>query len=310
MKIFKTNFKKFIWYNLTDNSEEEIRYLRDNFEFEQTHLQDCANPPLRPKIDFSEKYIFIVLLFPIYNQKTGIVSISEIDIFTNKDSIITVHKNEINVIQDFAQKIENEPKIRAKYENKDSIHFLLDILEDLDLSIYPMLDHISWDIDAIDNQLFTSRERELINKILSIKRNIVSICKTMKSQKNVLHELETQSKTYFGSRAIRKQEEIQFKRIINLSSDLWTHLENHKATIEAIHQTNESLISFRLNDIMKTLTIFSVIVFPLTLLAAIFGMNTIENMPFMGSFGFWKVIAIMVVGSSFMFYYFKSHKWL
>jgi len=310
MTAHKTQFNKFTWHNLTDNSEEEIRYLRDNFEFEQGHLTDCANPPLRPKIDFSEKYIFVVLLFPVHNRKTGIISISEIDIFANNDFIATAHKDEINVMQDLAQKMQNEPRAHEKYQNKDAIEFLLDMLEDLDLSLYPMLDHISWDIDAIDNQLFTSRERELINKILSIKRNIVAIRKTMRAQKNVLTELQSQSKDYFGSRSIGKAQEVQFSRIINLSSDLWTHLENHKATIDAIQETNESLISFRLNDIMKTLTIFSVIVFPLTLLAAIFGMNTLGGMPFMGSWGFWKVMGIMGIGVTFMFGFFKKNKWI
>ena len=306
----KSQFNKFCWHNLIDNSEEEIRYLRDNFDFEQSHLADCANPPLRPKIDFSEKYIFIVLLFPVHNRKSGIVSISEIDIFAAKDSVVTVHKDEVNVMRDFSQKMENEPRFREKYEAQESIQFILDLLEELDLSVYPMLNHISWDIDSIDNQLFTDRERELINKILAIKRNIVSIRKTMRAQKGVLEELCERTKDYFGARAMNKEEDIQMNRIINISSDLWTNLENHTATVDAIQQTNESLISFRLNDIMKTLTIFSVIVFPLTLLAAIFGMNTMQGMPFLGNFGFWKVIAIMGIGISFMFYFFKSRKWI
>ncbi|PJC40905.1 MAG: hypothetical protein CO042_01325, partial [Parcubacteria group bacterium CG_4_9_14_0_2_um_filter_41_8] len=293
MKQQKFQLNKFAWHNLSDNSDEEIRYLRDNFEFELGHLTDCANPPLRPKIDLAEKYIFIVLLFPVYNKKSGIASISEIDIFANKDMVVTVHKDEVNVMRDLAQKMENEPRFKEKYQSKDCIHFLLDLLEELDVSLYPMLNHISWDIDSIDNQLFTGRERELINKILNIKRNIVAIRKTMRSQKNVLEELEEYAKDYFGSRSIGKSEQMQFLRIINLSSDLWVHLENHMATIDAIQETNESLIGFRLNDIMKTLTIFSVIVFPLTLLAAIFGMNTIEGMPFMGNFGFWKVMGVM-----------------
>ena len=87
-------------------------------------------------------------------------------------------------------------------------------------------------------------------------------------------------------------------------------LETNKATIDAIQESNESTITFRLNDIMKTLTIFSVVVFPLTLLAAIFGMNTIEGMPFMGNLGFWKVISIMGFGTIFMFMFFKKNKWI
>ncbi|MAG28693.1 hypothetical protein CL632_00905 [bacterium] len=306
MPTQKTQLNKFVWHNITDNSEQEIRYLRDNFEFEPTHLTDTANPPLRPKIDFSDKYVFIVLLFPVHNRKTGIITISEIDIFANKDFIATVHKNEINVLQDLAQKMDNEPSKREKYQNQPAIQFLLDMLENLNLSMYPILNHVSWDIDNIDTQLFTGHERELVSKILAIKRNIVSIRKTMRAQKNVLQELHAQSKNYFNA----SKTDQQFNRIINLSTDLWIQLENHTATINAIQESNESLISFRLNDIMKTLTIFSVIVFPLTLLAAIFGMNTTQGMPFMGSFGFWKVMVIMGVGTMFMFGLFKKHKWI
>ncbi|OJI06628.1 hypothetical protein BK004_02685 [bacterium CG10_46_32] len=307
----KIQFKKFAWHNLQNNEEPELRYVRDHFNFEVGHLQDVASPPLRPKIDFDEKYLFLVLLFPVHNRKTGAVIISELDIFLNKEVAVWVHKNDINAIRDIAQRMDNEPKFKEKYEHTTALVFVLDALEKLNLSLYPMLNHISWDIDAIDNQLFTGRERELINQILAIKRNIVAIQKTMRAQAHVLTEFEDRVEEYFGKKTIDKKTQLQFKRIISLSGDLWTQLENHKATIDAIQETNESLISFRLSDIMKTLTIFSVIVFPLTLLAAIFGMNTVEGMPFMNSGGgFWKVIAIMMTGTVCMFYWFKRRRWI
>jgi len=301
-----TKFKKFTWFNLIDNGEPEIRYLRDNFQFNKSHIEDVANPPLRPKIEFSKNYVFLIVLFPIYNRKTGIISVTELDIFANKGQIITVHKNEINAIKDLAQKMENDPAFREKYRQENSIIFLLDLIESMNLSLYPMLNHISWDIDNIDSKLFTGRERELVSEVLAIKRNIVSIGKTMSAHKNVLEELEQQSREYFGPVRLSHR----FLRLINLSKDIWLQLETHKSTIAAIQESNESFITFRLNDIMKTLTIFSVIVFPLTLLAAIFGMNTIEGMPFMGHNGFWKVMAVMLVGVFFMFGFFKKNRWI
>jgi len=301
----QTEFKKFSWYNLTDNQDSEIRFLRDHFNFSKAHLADVAAPPLRPKVEFADDYTFIVLLYPIYNRKTGIVKVTEIDFFANKKFIITVHKNEINTIKDFSQKMQSEPYMREKYSNQNSIYFLLDILEEMNLALYPMLNHIAWDIDNIDSQLFTDHERELVQNILSVKRNIVAIRKSMSTYKNVLEDLCDNSKEYFGAK-----EDKRFNRIINSSKDIWMQLETNKATIDAIQESNESTITFRLNDIMKTLTIFSVIVFPLTLLAAIFGMNTTEGMPFMHNFGFWKVIAIMVVGVGFMFGFFKKNKWI
>jgi magnesium transporter len=81
--------------------------------------------------------------------------------------------------------------------------------------------------------------------------------------------------------------------------------------IEALHDTNESLLNYKISDIMKTLTVFSVIVFPLTLFAAIFGMNTIESMPFVyNENGFWIIIFIMLIACFGMLLFFKKKKWL
>jgi len=67
----------------------------------------------------------------------------------------------------------------------------------------------------------------------------------------------------------------------------------------------------KINEIMKTLTIFSVIVFPLTLLAAIFGMNTMNAMPFANSqYDFWYIMGIMLMGAVIMFGFFKKKRWL
>ena len=133
----------------------------------------------------------------------------------------------------------------------------------------------------------------------------------MRAQKDIVEEMGEQAKHYVGAKAVDRAAAVQFGRIANLSKDLWVQLENHMATIDAIQETNESLISFRLNDIMRTLTTFSLVVFPLTLLAAIFGMNTTNGMPFVeSSGGFWRVIAIMGTGMSFMLYWFKRHRWI
>ena len=99
--------------------------------------------------------------------------------------------------------------------------------------------------------------------------------------------------------------------MIDKTKNIWDILNSQKEMIEALEDTNTSLVSFKLNDIMRTLTLFSVIVFPLTLLAAIFGMNTVNSMPFMDSpYGFWNIIGIMLLGSVFMFAFFKKKKWL
>ncbi|MBI2050727.1 MAG: magnesium transporter CorA family protein [Parcubacteria group bacterium] len=309
--VHKTEFSAFTWHNVTDNGEQEIRYLRDKFGFESADLQVVASPPLRPKLDLNPAYLFIVLPYPVHERKTSVVTTSELDLFLMKNAVVTVHKNEIQALRDISQRMEAEPRFREKYSRANPLKFTLDMIETLDLSLYPMLDHFSWDIDAIDKILFTGRERELVGSILAIKRNIVAVRKSLGGQKDVIEEMQEHAKEYVGAKALDRATEAQFRNIRNLSKDLWVQMENHMATIGALQQTNESLISFRLNDIMKTLTMLSLVVFPLTLLAAIFGMNTTGGMPFVESMGgFWRVIAIMLSGMLFMLYWFKRHRWI
>ena len=108
--IEKFECKKFTWHNLLDNGEEEVRWLRDNFDFAKQDLLDVASPPLRPKIEFYPSYIFIILLFPVYNRQTGQVRASELDIFLSKDFLLTVGKNDLSALRDFTQKIRNRNK--------------------------------------------------------------------------------------------------------------------------------------------------------------------------------------------------------
>jgi magnesium transporter len=99
--------------------------------------------------------------------------------------------------------------------------------------------------------------------------------------------------------------------LLDQAKEIWDTLENLKETIEALQQTNESQISFQLSDIMKTLTIISVITFPLTLIATVFGMNTVISMPLTRSpFGFWYVLGIMFVLMLTMLLIFKKKGWL
>jgi magnesium transporter len=98
--------------------------------------------------------------------------------------------------------------------------------------------------------------------------------------------------------------------LVDHSKRIWEMLDNQKEMVEVLSNTNESLLNNKMTDIMKTLTIFSVIVFPLTLLAAIFGMNA-KYMPFVdGIYGFWIIIGMMLVGCAAMLIFFKRKKWL
>src|SRR5918994_1036892 len=123
------------------------------------------------------------------------------------------------------------------------------------------------------------------------------------------NKLDALEEEIFEGRAEEIDLEIYFDDIVDAQERIWDMLENYKEVIEALEDTNESVISHRVNDILRVLTSISVIVLPLTLLASIWGMNVV--VPGEGNEGaFWAITASMVVLLVSMVAYFRKRGWL
>jgi len=299
IKIFKS--KKFTWVNAINNSEKEIKYLEKEFKFRSFDLKDCLPPLQRPKLISQPDYLFMILLFPVFDRKTRVIHASEVDFFITPKTLVTVHVNELAPLNDIFAACE-----KKTFAPSHLTAMLYEILNQLLLGCFPMLVHISTDIDNVENKLRTEFEKGTITEILRIKTNIVNLRKSMQPHKQVIRTLVAEAQKIFPTEHLQ----LYFDNLVNYTKEIWDLLDNYKDTIDALHATNVSLIDFRINEIMKTLTIFSVIVFPLTLLAAIFGMN-MSGMPFAGHpHGFWIVLGIMLFGALSLLLFFEKKKWL
>lgn len=297
------------WINIINAKEKEIDYLRRKYKFKELDLSDsfAQQYAQRPKFHQRNNYFFLILQFPYYDRKKREIIAEEIDFFVTKNEIITVHKNNLKPIVNFFNECKKNDFISDQYLGGENAALLYEIIIRLQYYTYPILDHISIDIQNIESNIFAGQERQMVNEILYIKRNILNMRKIMEAHKNVMQKIIKENIKFFP---IQKQS-AYYEHIIEHSKDIWSIMEGQKDTIESLENTNTTLVSFKLNDIMRLLTIFSVVVFPLTLLAAIFGMNTIEGMPFINTpYGFWGVIGIMLIGVLLMFIFFKRKKLL
>src|SRR5215213_7766880 len=103
--------------------------------------------------------------------------------------------------------------------------------------------------------------------------------------------------------------EIYFDDIVDAHERIWDMLENYKEVVGALAETNESVISHRVNDILRVLTSISVIVLPLTLITSIWGANV--HVPGEGdSTAFWILLGAMIAMLVAMVGYFRNRGWL
>jgi magnesium transporter len=137
-----------------------------------------------------------------------------------------------------------------------------------------------------------------------VKQEIISYRKIIKPQRPTLRQLERQIER------IRPEElELYFDDLVDASERIWDLLDNYKEVVEALEDTNESLISHQQNDILYVLTIFSVVMLPLTFLTGFFGMN-VTFPGFDSPDAFWASLGLMAVTIIGMLAFFRWKRWL
>lgn len=294
------------WVNIINAGKNEINYLRKHYNFDLSHLRATAASitAQRPVVFRSHKYLFLILHFPALKDERVVPG--EIDFFIGHGFLVTAQNNNLPALNNFFRLGKKDPDSLLSFSLESSAILLYEIIERLIHDCYRILDNNSVEINHIEELIFSGAQKEAVERILLLRRNIINVRKIMQNHKNIFKELTNMKSSLVDPNEIKKHYEF----LVEDSKRLWEQLDNQREMIEVLNSTNESLLNNQMNLVMKTLTIFSVTVLPLTLLAAIFGMNAI-NMPFVEQEqGFWVIIAIMLVASSGMFLFFRKKKWI
>lgn len=305
----KSRGGNFNWINIVNAQKSEISYLRKKFKFSEIDLRDtyAKNTAQRPKFYVRGNYSFLILQFPVYNRKTRTIDAEEVDFFIGDHFFITAHKNNLPPLVELANCCLSDKFYLEQYLSENNTMLLYEIISRLQEYCYPIMDHTSLDIKNIESNIFAGREREMVKEILLIKRNILNFRQIMEAHKDVIQKLSRAEAPYLDGKTMKPF----YFDLVEHTKNIWDILNGQKEMIEALEDTNTSLISFKLNDIMRVLTIISVIILPLSLLAGVFGMNTVTGMPFMNdSNGFLWIVGIMTVLAISMFIFFKKKRWI
>lgn len=307
MKINKIKTKKLTWIHINRPDKESLNYLRGNYDFHPLDLEDCLTKVQRPQISEYAHYIFFILTFPVYNRQSKEIESSEVDFFIGSKYLVTIADGGVDVVDRFFNEMKNDEYTRGKYLlSPYATDLLYEILHRLQNYTFPMLDHVSQDIESIEKRIFFGEHRELVREILYVKRNIVDFRRIMQAHKNIIKKLMSTHNNFF----MHDKMNIYFSNILDRTKDIWDILETQKENINAFQETHESLISYRLNDIMKTLTIISVIIIPANLIATIFGMN-VNNTPLVGQKQDFAIVMMIIFSTMLAFLlYFRTKKWL
>src|ERR671914_1576478 len=287
------------WINIERPMPVDRAWLEEHFEFHPLDYEDVLSRNQRPKIDEYDGYLFIVLYFPVFDKTVGRLNAAELDIFIGPDFIITLPNTPIPPVEYLFERCRASEELREQLLSKGPGYLLYKIVDDSFDYCFPMLRKMGNKLDRIEEEIFEGRSQEVVRDISNAKQEIVGFRKIMRPQRSVLRDLERTKQRYLA-----EDLDIYFDDIVDASERIWDMLENYKEVVEALEVTNESVISHKVNDILRVLTSISVIVLPLTLIASIWGANV--HVPGEGnSTAFWILLGAMVVVLAAMLGYFR-----
>src|SRR6188508_3808991 len=294
------------WVNVVSPDVETAQGLAARFGWHPLDVEDIVSKRQRPKVDDYEDdgYLFAVLHFPFYDTQVQRLNAAELDIFVGHDYVVTIPNHELRPVTRLFARCEEDDLFREQLFARGSGRLLYEVLDDLFDYCFPILDKIAHKLDGIEDDIHEVRSEELVRDISNVKQEIISYRKIMKPQRPTLRVLERKVERF-----LPEELELYFDDIVDASERIWDLLDNYKEVVEGLEDTNESLIAHRHNDVLRVLTVFSVILLPLTLIASVFGMNVVY--PGEGTHAaFWVIIALMVLTIFAMLGFFRWKRWL
>jgi magnesium transporter len=292
------------WINIERPRGVDRAWLAEHFDFHPLDIEDVFSRNQRPKIDEYDEYLFIVLHFPRFDKQVGRLNAAELDIFVGPDFLITLPNEPLDPVEYLFERCRAREELREQYFSKGAGYLLYKIVDGAVDASFPMLRKMGNKLERIEDEVFEGSSEDVVRDISNVKQEIINFRKIIRPQRAVFGDLERNKARY-----IADDLDIYFDDIVDASERIWQLLEGYKETVEALEVTNESVISHRVNEVLRVLTAFSVIMLPLTLIASIFGMNV--HVPGQGhAEPFWVIIAVMIGVLGGMLAYFRRRGWL
>ncbi len=292
------------WIHLDAPDAEQATALAERFGWHALDVEDVLSKRQRPKIDDYPDYLFTVLHFPVYDKTVQRLNAAELDFFLGPDYLVTLPAVELLPVTRLFLRCYDDDELREQLFGKGSGYLLYHVLDDLFDYCFPILDKIGHKLDRFEDEMFEGRSEEIVRDISNVKQEIISYRKIIKPERSTLRVLERHTERFLPENL-----ELYYDDIVDAAERIWDLLDNYKEVVEALEDTNESVISHRQNDVLRVLTIFSVVLLPLTLITGLFGMN-VRFPGFESAAAFWGIVAAMVIALVGLIGFFRYKRWL
>ncbi len=291
----------YLWVDLAGPTAEEALVLSEVFDFHPLAIEDCWHDPQSPKVDDYNDYVFIVVHGIRYEETERDFSSHELNVFLGPNYLVTFHSEESLSIAAAEEYVRRNPAL-MRQGSDFLLHYIVDRLVD---NYFPKLEIMEDRIEELEAAAFEDPSENVLNDIFEIRRQLTHIRRVVGHEREVLVSMSRGAIPFVGEKS-----RFYFRDIYDHMLRITEMADSLRDTINIILQAYLSMVSNRLNNTMRVLTVIATMMLPMTVITGIYGMN-FRNMPELGwDYGYYYVLGGMAIASGVMLYFFRKRKWL
>lgn len=304
--ISRYTYHDLVWIDMESPSKEEVTHIVEEFSIPPLVAEEAITNTLHAKVELYENLIYMVLHFPPSRQRDDKDTEQEIDFIIGKKFIITVHYEPVHSISQFSKLFELKNAFADEQKITNSGLLFVEMMKQLYRHSLHKLDDITKTVKEIEYYIFKGHEDRMVKKISNTGKRLLDFKQALRFHRDILRSYENTSVRLFGE-DYRYYAEIITSEFNKVDS----HLDSNRDALTELQRTNDSLLSTKTNDTMRTFTILTFVLMPLTIITGVFGMNMSDRLTFIETKSdFFFVIGAMTLTGLVMFLFFKLRKWL
>jgi magnesium transporter len=305
MATYELKCNRFTWTNIVSPTATDLQRLSQAYPFiHPLHLEDLLSQMERPKIDLEDTYLLVVMHFPVWDPKHRLSRSSEVEFIIARNALVTVHDGTLQpLVRRFAQ-CELYEQQRSKLAGKGANDAFYAIIDELVDYLFPILHKVDSNIHTIEDSIFTADARFIVRDIALVRRDIIALRRMIRHLVPIGQQLAR-----LEHPVIREDLEEYFDDTVDHLAAARDIVDENYEVIAGLSETADTLVSHRINEVMRVLTVISVIMLPLTLVSGIYGMNIdlpLNEHPSAFIFVMGLMFSIVVL----MLAYFRHRNWL
>lgn len=260
---------RLLWVDARSVDKAEMDELAAKFGLHSVEADSVLDAYRRPHLYQFQDHFYINLTLLKKSKRNGHdIKPSELHVFAGNNFIITVTKEEkCEAVEAALAEFEESPGLCER----GSVYAVYLLAEDLVETYYPIVEKLDDEADKIESQMLDKADKESVKKLFDLKRRGFELRKLLGPQRDIFNELNRRDFPF-----VQGEDQVYFQDVYSRMVRLFDMLDTIREILSGSLDIYLSTVSNRLNEVMKVLTVFSIILMMLSFVTGFYGMNFVH----------------------------------